>query len=152
MAAAADRRRGPEPALVHEFGSLAAHLRFVERSSRKLARSTFYAMTRWQAELEHKQAVLGRIVDIGAELFAIASASSTPTRSRASIQTGAGAPTISPTCSPARPAAASTRCSRRCGTTTTPPATQTAQKLLDGRYTWLEEGVLGSSGEPDARP
>jgi hypothetical protein len=32
------------------------------------------AMTRWQAKLERKQAVLGRIVDVGAELFAISSA------------------------------------------------------------------------------
>jgi hypothetical protein len=31
-------------------------------------------MGRWQAKLERKQTVLGRIVDIGAELFAISSA------------------------------------------------------------------------------
>ena len=31
-------------------------------------------MGRWQARLEKRQAVLGRIVDIGAELFAISSA------------------------------------------------------------------------------
>ncbi|QYC38444.1 Acyl-CoA dehydrogenase [Nonomuraea coxensis DSM 45129] len=53
------------------FGPLAAHLRFVERTSRKLARSTFYAMSRWQGRLEHRQAFLGRVVDIGAELFAM---------------------------------------------------------------------------------
>ncbi|MGI8864530.1 MAG: acyl-CoA dehydrogenase family protein [Solirubrobacteraceae bacterium] len=57
-----------------EFGDLAKHLRYAERSSRKLARSTFYAMGRYQAKLEQKGALLGRIVDIGAELFAIASA------------------------------------------------------------------------------
>ena len=45
---------------------------YVERRSRKLARQTFYAMGRWQAKMEHKQAFLGRIVDIGAELFAMA--------------------------------------------------------------------------------
>ena len=37
----------------------------------RLARQTFYGMGRWQGGLEHKQAFLGRIVDIGAELFAI---------------------------------------------------------------------------------
>jgi hypothetical protein len=65
---------GHKPGSYDEFGSLATHLRYTERASRKLARSTFYAMTRYQAGLEKRQAVLGRIVDIGAELFAIASA------------------------------------------------------------------------------
>jgi len=65
---------GQKPHAYEQFGELATHLRFVERSSRKLARSTFYAMGRWQAQLEKRQAVLGRIVDIGAELFAISSA------------------------------------------------------------------------------
>jgi alkylation response protein AidB-like acyl-CoA dehydrogenase len=65
---------GRKPGSFAEFGKLATHARYAERGSRKLARSTFYAMTRWQAKLEQKQAVLGRIVDIGAELFAISSA------------------------------------------------------------------------------
>ncbi|MGZ4666293.1 MAG: acyl-CoA dehydrogenase family protein [Frankiaceae bacterium] len=54
-----------------EFGPLAHNLRFVERASRKLARNTFYGMARWQGRLENKQAYLGRIVDIGCELFAM---------------------------------------------------------------------------------
>jgi alkylation response protein AidB-like acyl-CoA dehydrogenase len=65
---------GQKPGAFSEFGDLAGHLRFVERASRKLARSTFYAMSRWQAKLERKQSVLGRIVDIGAELFSISAA------------------------------------------------------------------------------
>lgn len=65
---------GNLPTSFGEFGPLAQHLRFVERTSRKLARSTFYGMSRWQGRLEHKQAFLGRIVDIGAELFAMTAA------------------------------------------------------------------------------
>ena len=65
---------GNAPRSFSEFGELATHLRFVERSARKLARSTFYGMSRWQGQLEKKQAFLGRIVDVGAELFAISAA------------------------------------------------------------------------------
>jgi hypothetical protein len=65
---------GMNPSSYSEFGELASHLRYVERASRKMARSTFYAMGRYQAKLERKQSVLARIVDIGAELFAISSA------------------------------------------------------------------------------
>jgi alkylation response protein AidB-like acyl-CoA dehydrogenase len=63
--------QGSRPGAYGEFGRLAKHLRYVERSSRTLARRTFYAMARWQAGLEKKQALLGRVVDIGAELFAM---------------------------------------------------------------------------------
>jgi len=66
--------KGQDPRSYEEFGDLARHVRFAERSSRKLARSTFYGMSRWQAALEKRQAWLGRIVDIGAELFSISSA------------------------------------------------------------------------------
>ena len=66
--------KGQSPSSFDEFGDLAKHLRYAERSSRKLARSTFYAMGRYQAKLEQKGALLGRIVDIGAELYAIACA------------------------------------------------------------------------------
>src|SRR5512138_1519286 len=55
-----------------EFGPLAKHLRFVERSSRKLAREIFHSMLVFRAGAERKQAFLFRLVDIANELFAMA--------------------------------------------------------------------------------
>ena len=55
-----------------EFGKLAAHVRFVERSARKLARSVFHSMVRFGPRLEQRQSVLFRLVDVAAELFAMA--------------------------------------------------------------------------------
>src|SRR5881628_1827320 len=54
------------------FGSLAPHVRYVERGARRLARGVFHAMLRFGPKLEYRQAVLFRLVDVGAELFAMA--------------------------------------------------------------------------------
>ena len=48
---------------------MAAHLRYVESASRRLARAVFHAMVWYQIKMEKKQAFLFRSVDIAMELF-----------------------------------------------------------------------------------
>jgi alkylation response protein AidB-like acyl-CoA dehydrogenase len=64
--------RGIVPGSFSDFGPGSRHLRYVERTSRKLGRMLFMAMSRFGPKLEKKQAVLFRLVDIGAELFGMA--------------------------------------------------------------------------------
>ncbi|MEN3310359.1 MAG: hypothetical protein V7603_6561 [Micromonosporaceae bacterium] len=66
--------KGQVPGGFGDFGRLAPHMRYVERAARKLSRETFYAMARWRGKLERKQGFLSRVVDIGAELFAMSAA------------------------------------------------------------------------------
>jgi hypothetical protein len=65
------------------------HVRFIERRSRKLARSLFHAMLRYGPKLEREQLVLGRLVDIGCKLFAMSTACA-----RATALGGAAANTL----------------------------------------------------------
>jgi hypothetical protein len=57
------------PSGVHP--KLAKHLRYAAKTSRRLARRLFHAMAQHGPKLEREQVLLGRFVEIGAELFAI---------------------------------------------------------------------------------
>ncbi|MFJ6078950.1 acyl-CoA dehydrogenase family protein [Pseudarthrobacter sp. NPDC092419] len=136
---------GMDPRSYSEFGRLAKHLRFVERSSRRLARQTFYAMGRWQAKLERKQAFLGRVVDIGAELFAMtACCSRAEMLMRTSPEKGAGAYELAEAyCEQAR-----VRVDEyfdQLWRNTDDADRRLTRKVLAGDYTWLEAGVLDQS-------
>jgi alkylation response protein AidB-like acyl-CoA dehydrogenase len=55
-----------------EAGPLAGHVRAINRTTHRLARTLFHAMMRHQARLERRQVLLGHVIDIGTELFVMA--------------------------------------------------------------------------------
>ncbi|HEV2146365.1 MAG TPA: acyl-CoA dehydrogenase family protein [Longimicrobiaceae bacterium] len=133
-----------------EFGRNAKHLRFVERTSRKLARSMFRAMTQYQAKLERKQALLGRFVDIGAELYAMSSAC---VRAQALRNEPHGAEAMR---------LADLFCLRsrlrirtlfsELWTNADDPTYRVAQDVLKGKYRWLEEGAIQAVPDGNLAP
>ncbi|MGP3934752.1 acyl-CoA dehydrogenase family protein [Nonomuraea sp. KM88] len=135
---------GNLPTAYAGFGPLSAHLRFVERTSRKLARSTFYGMSRWQGGLEHKQAFLGRIVDIGAELYAMTAACVKAEEDSKDL--GQRPYELADTfCHQARHRVAALF--ERLWDNSDHQDVRLAGYVLDGRYDFLEEGVLDPSIE-----
>jgi hypothetical protein len=130
--------RGQLPGGYAEFGPLARHLRYVERASRKLARSTFYAMSRWQGRLERKQAFLARIVEIGAELFAIAATCSRAVAEREARPEGMELADLF--CRHARLRAE--KLFDDLWDNTDAADTAAAKKVVAGRYAFLEEGIV----------
>jgi len=56
-----------------DLGELAKHFSYVETTSHKLARTIFHYMGLYQDRLERKQNILGILMEIGTELFAMAS-------------------------------------------------------------------------------
>jgi alkylation response protein AidB-like acyl-CoA dehydrogenase len=144
--------KGQNPRSYDEFGPLASYLRYVERCSRKLARSTFYGMGRWQAKLEQKQSFLGRIVDIGAELFAIAAAvcyadaigSEHPERKTEALELA------ELFCQQAKRRA--DRLFHELWSNDDDANYAAAQHVLTGRYSWLEDGIADPSGDGPMMP
>ena len=124
-----------------EFGRLAGHVRFVERSSRKLARTLFHCMIRFGPKLEKRQAVLGRLVEIGAELLAISASAS---RAHAMVRKNPSDRT------PLELADVFARQARRRVAEKFAAVFDnddvvtyaTARKVLDGQIAWLENGIV----------
>ena len=138
---------GQRPGAYGEFGPLATHLRYVERASRKLARVTFYGMARWQGRLERKQGFLGRIVDIGAELFAM-SAACVRAQLDATDTSGTGRAAVASELADLFCAQARMRAEELFGQlwSNTDAADSTlAEHVLAGRYSWLEDGIIDPS-------
>lgn len=126
-----------------EFGRLAPHIAFVERRSRRLARTLFHKMVRYGASLQRRQALLFRGVDIGTELFAMAAV---VCRARMYVRLGKdhaddAVELADLFCRMSR---------RRVGelfrnmrSNDDEAMVQTARRVLDGNHRWLEHGSVG---------
>ena len=143
---------GQRPGAFSEFGDLAGHLRYVERHARKLARATFYAMGRYQARLERKGHLLGRIVDIGAELYAMACACVyADTIAREHPDRGQDAVELADLfCDQARRRA--DRLFAELWANDDEAQYAAAQQVLAGRYEWFEADVLDPAGDGPMMP
>jgi alkylation response protein AidB-like acyl-CoA dehydrogenase len=125
-----------------EFGRLATHMRFIDRASRKLAREQFHCMARYQGGLERRQSVLFRLVDVGVELYAMSAAC---VRAQWLVKKNPADTT------PLALADLYCRGARRrvahlfqaVWSNDDTFAYKTARAVLDGRYEWLEEGIIG---------
>lgn len=133
-----------------EFGDLATHMRFVERSSRKLARDLFHQMVRHGAGLQKKQGILFRAVDIGAELFA-----QTASACRAQMMSRLGKPHAEEArkmadtfCTGSRKRVK--RLFEDMASNNDVQRYRLAQDVLEGRYTWWEEGMVGVEASAEA--
>jgi alkylation response protein AidB-like acyl-CoA dehydrogenase len=123
------------------YGELSTHVAFADRSSRRLARAIAQAMARYGPKLERRQAVLFRLVDIGAELYAMCA---TCVQAAAMLERRPG------DASPVKLADLFCRQARRrvddlfddLFDTTDRPAYRVAQQVLDGEYKWLEQGIF----------
>ncbi|HKK07536.1 MAG TPA: acyl-CoA dehydrogenase, partial [Gemmatimonadota bacterium] len=126
-----------------EFEELGGHMEFCEKSSRRLARKLFHKMVHYGARLQYKQGILFRAVDIGVELFAQAA-----TVARAQMMTRKGHPHALEARELADMFCHNSR--RRVDALfDAMDANDDEQKygvargILDGRYAWWEEGIVG---------
>jgi hypothetical protein len=100
----------------------------------------FYAMGRYQAKLERKQALLGRFVDIGAELFAMSAACVRAQSLRQGAEGEKAVRMADVFCRQARlrVEALFDRLFKNADNSTY----RLAQEVLRGEHAWLEKGAL----------
>jgi hypothetical protein len=131
-----------------KHGAFGKHMRFISSASRKAARGIFHAMMRYQAGLEHKQILLARIVDIGADLFAM-----TASIANAKRMTAADPDDRSPA---ALADAFCRQATRRVNEkfralfdNDDASEYRLAREVLKGEMEWLEDGIVDVNYSPD---
>lgn len=123
------------PGSFSNMGKLATHYRFVKANSHKLARAFFHSMLRFGPGLENRQLILGRLIDIGTDLFAMSCVCSYAV----SLKDGSAEELADFFCNKAR---------RRINDrfyqlhhNDDKQSNALAKKVLSGDFEWLEKGV-----------
>lgn len=121
--------------------TLRKHARWATRGSRRLARALFHSMARHGAGLESQGVLLGRLVDIGTEIFAMAAtcsyAESEIKRGRSRKETVQLADFF------CRESRQRIRASLRgLNNRNDRRGYKLAGRVLDGHFAWLEEGMV----------
>jgi alkylation response protein AidB-like acyl-CoA dehydrogenase len=135
------------------FGRLATHLRFVERSSRKLARQSFHGMLVYRAGLQNRQAFLFRLVDVANELLAMAASVCRAHALQAAKRPEAAEAQELADLFGRLARRRVERLFRELWSNDDALQYGRALGVLEGRYQWLEAGILGESAgrhAPDA--
>ena len=127
-----------------QFRRLAPQVRYIDRATRKLARQIFRGMLRHGPGLEKRQAFLGRIVDIGAELFAMAA---TVSKARKVFKEGdRNAVNLAILfCQGARRRIEANF--KALWTNDDRAAYKIGRQVLDRQFTWLEQGIVNLAEE-----
>ncbi|HWB60127.1 MAG TPA: acyl-CoA dehydrogenase family protein, partial [Chthoniobacteraceae bacterium] len=126
--------------------ALRGHVRFAQRTSKKLARALFHAMALNGPKLERKQVLLGRFVDIGTELFAITATCSRAQAMLAKAQNKLELIHLADYfCRSSRLRIEGMFSSMHHNTDKRGYAL--ARDVLDGKYGWLSEGMVKARGK-----
>ena len=135
-----------------DFGPLAKHVRYAERTSRRLARALFHQMVLHGPKLEKRQALLFRLVDVGADLFAMAAALS---RANALRRSGAAEAPRAEELADVFCRAIRRRIAERFRATRSNDDVAnyaTAIRVLEGEHRWLEAGLTPAEDAPAEAP
>jgi hypothetical protein len=132
-----------------DFGRLAGHLRYVHRTSGRLARQQFHLMVLNGPALEKKQAQLFRCVDVGAELFAMAAVCSRAVHDAKAGDSNA-LELADVFCRQSRMKVENLFEAIR--SNADPEAYRLARGVLDGRFAWLERGIVDVPEAPKKEP
>ena len=122
------------------FGALADHVRWIDRTSRRLARQQFHLMVIHGPALERKQAQLFRCVDIGAELYAMAATCSRARRDAAQGDMKNATELADVFCRQSRMKVE--RLFTDIAHNADVEAYDVARATLEDRYAWLERGII----------